>query len=105
MDELLSNLPYQGVGLGGLVVMLLILLFTGRIVVKYVYDEMVSQRDYWRDKYSEGEQVRRELVEQNTVLVEAVSTNAKNDEITVKLLQAIQEQTARPAGGAPDVES
>jgi len=81
---------------------MLLLLFTGRIVVKYVYDEMVHQRDYWRDKYTEGEEVRRELVAQNGTLVEAVASHARNDEMTVALLRSIRAQIRTSAGGDPN---
>jgi hypothetical protein len=70
------------IGAAGLVVLAVIMLFTGRLVPKRYYDEAVlrltEERDNWR-------QTAETLLEQNTALL-------SKDDISVATLKAIRSQ-------------
>jgi len=67
MDSLadLANLPWQGLGLGGLVTIAIIYIFTGRLVPKSVYDEMRQSKDKEIERWMQVAQSAEALADKN----------------------------------------
>ena len=92
MDSLadLAGLPWQGIGLSGLVTLAIIYVFTGRLVPKSVYDKMEASKDReierWMQVAQRAETLADSQSQQITQLLEGGRT-------TVSVVEAIQ-QTA-----------
>lgn len=90
MDSLadLAGLPWQGIGLGGLVTMAVMFLFTGRLVPKSVYDKMEASKDKeierWIQVAQRAENLADKQSDQITQLLEGGRT-------TTRVVEAIQQ--------------
>ena len=84
----LAGLPWQGLGLGGLVTLAVLFLFTGRLVPKSVYDKMEESKnkeiDRWIQVAERAENLADKQSDQITQLLEGGRT-------TARVVEAIQQ--------------
>lgn len=62
---------FTGGGLAGIVAAAIWMIFTGRLVVGRMYQELKEDRDHWRRAYETSEEGRDELRRQNDLLLSA----------------------------------
>jgi Fe-S cluster biosynthesis and repair protein YggX len=65
----MAAVPWSDLGAGGLVVLAVLLLLTGRIVTRAVYEDMVRQRDKWETAWQASQRALAErdaLIDANT---------------------------------------
>jgi hypothetical protein len=55
-ESVMASIPWGNVGAGGLVTFAVLLLLTGRIVTRAVYQDMVAQRDKWEAAWRDSQQ-------------------------------------------------
>lgn len=51
----MTGIPWGNIGAGGLVTFAVLLLLTGRIVTRAVYNDMVAQRDKWETAWKDSQ--------------------------------------------------
>lgn len=84
---MLDGIPWpivSDVGAGGLVVLVVLLILSGRLIPKSHYDELVRARDYWRDAF-QAEQ------EANRLHAQAADAQQMVAETVVKVMSAVQD--------------
>ena len=68
-EQTLAAVPWSDLGAGGLVVLAVLLLLTGRIVTRAVYEDMTRQRDKWEAAWKDSQRAladRDALIDANT---------------------------------------
>lgn len=93
---MLDAIPWTAIGDGGLAALALLavfMVFTGRLVPKSQYDQLVEAKDHWRTAFEQEQ-------EANRLHARASDVRGAVDETVVKLVTALQEQsTQREDGG------
>lgn len=56
IEPALGAIPWGNLGAGGLVVLAVLMLLSGRIVPRSVYQDMVAQRDKWEAAWRDSQQ-------------------------------------------------
>lgn len=75
MDDILAGLGgYANLTPGGIVLLVILLIFTGRLVPSRYYNEALSERDRWRLAAETEERKGAEYLQQNGLLIEALKT-------------------------------
>ncbi|MGW5173097.1 hypothetical protein ACWERY_01865 [Streptomyces sp. NPDC004082] len=69
MSEIFGIQPGDA-GLGALLVLVVLLIFTGRLVPRRTHEDVLTDRDNWRQAYLESEQARRKEHDQTGELLE-----------------------------------
>lgn len=73
-EPALAAVPWSDLGAGGLVVLAVLLLLTGRIVTRAVYEDMVRQRDKWEAAWRDSQRALAERDAQLDANTEALKT-------------------------------
>lgn len=68
--QLLEGVPIGDIGLGGLVVMFVLAILTGRLIPRATHDLMLNDRDQWRDAAQKSAAVISEQSAQISELME-----------------------------------
>jgi hypothetical protein len=74
----LAAFPWGDLGPTGLVALFVLLLFTGRVVTRAVYQDMVAQRDKWESAWQASQQALAErdaLIDANTEALKTVEAS------------------------------
>lgn len=91
----LATLPWQGIGLGGLVTMAVLFLFTGRLVPKSVYDKMEASKDKEIERWIQVAQRAEDLADRQSVQISELIEGGRT---TTRVVDALQQTVTESRG-------
>lgn len=91
MFESLTSIPAEGLGLSAIVGALILMLFTGHIVIRKVYTDALEQRNEWRKAHETSEEARKILLGHNTMLLQVVNTQTTQGDMSVAHIRSVRD--------------
>lgn len=91
----LANLPWQGIGLSGLVTLGILYILTGRLVPKSVYDKMEASKDKEIERWMQMAQRAEDLADRQSVQISELIEGGRT---TTRVVDALQ-QTVQESRG------
>lgn len=91
----LAALPWQGIGLGGLVTMAVLFLFTGRLVPKSVYDKMEASKDREIERWMQVAHRAEDLADRQSIQISELIEGGRT---TTRVVDALQQTVTESRG-------
>ncbi len=73
-EEIISGLSVTDLGATGIVVLVVLMILTGRLIPRKQLDDERTEKDYWRAAHTTSEEARRMQTQQLTDVLEGLST-------------------------------